>query len=625
MSYELLLVGGVPGPDQHARRMLLMEHAAARVPGVHEWKILSTPTTVAAVVATHPEGGTVVEIDSTPQETQIVLALSKPGAMRVQELNIDRRELGAEAAHVSIRLPSMGGCQVSTDGTAFIPSFWGHHRSEFYFATHLASLISLGVSSSGDTQGMLEYLVMLHPLLDRTVFAGARALTAGSEINCDASGHISHSTKRLFTPSDESMSDEEALDELSSLWPEVIADVCRSYAGTPLAAGLSGGLDSRFIAAELSRQGHSPLAYTYGSLETHEATAAAELADVLGFDHLRIAVTSDRLMPDALALAHRLDGSHSPAEMYEDWFSDRLRSIAGAVVNGLAGGPLWGDDKAVGVHGHDPVLSAQMRRYGSELARIRQLLSPDLVDAAEPLIRSGLSESLSEWDTDGRSDIVVYWRVYNRQFRWGNMLTTAMRRNGIPMAAPFFDSRFLRYASRLTPAQRLNGNLYLRAHLEFYPESSRVPRSDDGNALVALDHVYWSGESPLLLQLAKLATRHPVSAGRRLTRRLYENGAVLLQERTSMSQPADRLMGRNTVFPADLWLKSEPSYRQRLIEFLEASPTKAPISDSAFTQAISGLRSGQDRNALLMAKIGTLNAWLACAHERERLRTAALL
>lgn len=625
MSHEVLLISGDSSRDQGARRLLLAEHAASHIPGAQSWKTLSTPTTVLAIVATRPLGGTVVRTDRFARETRVTLALSEDGASRARKAGDRSRELGAEAAHISIRLPSEGGVCVATDGTAFIPSFWAHHISEFFFSTHLASMFSLGLPAAGDVQGMLEYLVMLHPLGERTIFERARLLTAGTELSYSSRGNISRSTKRLFVPSDDGMSDDEAIRELATVWPQVIADLTASHPDTRLAVGLSGGLDSRFIASEFARQGYSPLTYTYGSLTTREASVATRLADALSLDNLRISVTPDRLMPDAIGLMQRLDGSHSPAEMYEDWFADQLRDVTQTIVNGLAGGPLWGDEKALGLKGHDLVLSAQLKRYTPELARLSQLLSPDIRDSAAELIRSGLSESLQEWDTDERSDAVVFWKAHNRQFRWGNMLTAAMRRNGLSTAAPFLDGRFLRYAARLTPAQRLNGRLYLRAHTELYPDSALLPRSDDGNALVALDHVYWTNSTPLALQLARLATHHPTSASRRAIRRLYESGTSVAQVHASMNRPADRLARRRFVFPSDLWLRTEPIYRQRLIDLLEASPAGGPISQTALASSIASLREGRAQHPLLLAKVGALNAWLLEAQRRSNLRSTALL
>jgi len=408
----------------------------------------------------------------------------------------------------------------------------------------------------------------------------------------------------LFVPSESALSDDEALATYRDVWPTVVREAFERNAGSRTVLGLSGGLDSRAIAASAVDVGIRPLAYTYGDDRNRETLVARQVARRLRLAHVTIPVTNDRLLVRAEAIAARLDGAHGPAEMYESWFADRLRSFADVIVNGLAGGPLWGDDKAVGLNEPDAVLSRTVERYTSDAIAVAPfLLAHDANDLADGL-RSWLAESMSDWDFSARADTAVYWRLANRQLRWGNMLVNALRRDGLRIEAPFLDARFLHFAARLNAQQRLNGRLYLRVHREVLASTANIGRSDDGNSPRHLNHVYWSGEQSYLTQLASLTREHPIAGARRVLRRAAQLGAEALLRYSGPSAAANRFVMLSSVFPADMWVRNRNSYADRLTDLLERTVGAHPLlSDEHVTATVAEVRAGHPTaSATTMAK-----------------------
>lgn len=624
MSHEILLVTGSPAQDARARRRVLVEHAAAQVPGTRSWSLAETPTATLAVVETDPQGGSVAFVETRPTNTVVILGASQRAIDAIRPRPEDGFEFGSEAGHVSVTLEG-DSVRIITDGTAFVPSYWSECEGEFRFSTHLSSLVSLGVAPEPDQQGVLEYLVMLHPLRERTILNGVQMLPAGGQLLVKQGRPVALVTRRLFVPASEAMSDGDAVRTFRGVWAEVVAGIGGAAATESAALGLSGGLDSRAIAVEAVRQGFRPVAYTYGTRATREGAVAAAVAETLQLEHLLIPVTRERMLPNATSIARLLDGAHSPGEMYELWFADRLRPFADVVVNGLAGGPLWGDDKALGIQTTEGVLSAQTARYESDLAVVRQVLTPELRDGVGEIIRSTLASSMDEWDMTARSDMPIFWKVHNRQFRWGNMLTNGLRRVGIRTEAPFLDSRFLSFAARLTPEQRRNGTLYLRVQREVFGATAHIPRSDDGNSPLHLSHVYWSGDSSYLRQLCALTVRHPVSGIRRGLRRTHNISGAWVRAHTPFASAGNTEEARRSVFASDLWLRTQRHYRERLADFMESAPAPSLLSSGAIEHAIGGLRSGQPRiDALSLTRIATAQFWLADYVRRDQIRRSAL-
>lgn len=608
MSHELLLVSGAPGAIPAELRRRILEHAARQVPGAAEWQTFEDERTAVALVETAPKGGTATVFERTRGLT-VVVAMS-PEAARAAYDGVADQHSGAEHGHVRIALGPDGGIDISCDGTGIIPSFWSGEGDHFVFSTHLASLVSLGTAPALDDVGALEYLVMLQPLGTRTVLAGASLLPAGGHLHVAPGSAPQVSVQRLYAPSDDRMGDAEAVHEFSRLWSTLTEDLLQRASSERLALGLSGGLDSRAIGLECVRLGRRPHAFTYGSSTSRPAGVAQEVARILQLDHTLLPLTDERLMPQPGEFAARLDGAHSPAEMYELWFGPVLKEFADVVVNGHGGGPLWGDEKALGISDPSLLLDTLERRFAAEVDAVSPFLTGEIAGSARQVFRASLKDSLVMWDPSQRPDMVSFWNVNNRQFRWGNMLSTALRRSGLRLEAPFMDSRFLRFSARLTPEQRRNGQLYLRMHRELFAETAGVPRSDDGNPPKQLSHLYWSGESSFAQQFSQFARKHPVSALRRASGRLRGNVAHRLEESPRFSRIGEEYLSRHSVFVADVWLRNREVYRDRLLTFLGSSTSPSMISSEAVERAADQIAHGSARSgALRLARIATLQAW----------------
>lgn len=619
MSHEILLIAGLDEEHARERRWKALEHASTAVPGFLSRSILESATATLALVTTSPVGGTFASTMPGQDGLRITIATSRRG-LEVSEL--DSALFGAEAGHVMVVLREDRSVFVATDGVGALPAYWGMQGETFFLATHLASLVSLGLGAELDECGLVEYLTMLHPMATRTLLQDASLLAAGAALHWDE-GRVELKHAPLFMPSSDDLADEEVIQAFAETWPMIIADSLDGAERPSI--GLSGGLDSRTIAEAAVALGHRPITYTYGTGSTYEAAVSARVADALALPHLSIPISDDRLLAHAASSLNLLDGAHSASEMYELWFYDLLQGFTDVVINGLDGGTLWGDDKAIGLTDPAAILNRQWKRYNPEIRRITPLLETHLQDNADEIIRRSLIESLEDWDLAARSDMVLFWRMANRQQRWGSMLTNALRRVGLRTEIPFLDSRFLALAARLTPRQRRNGALYIRVHRQLFPCTASIPRSDDGNAPSALNHVYWSGDSSPARQLFALTARHPISG---LRRGLRLGGRVAFSElrsRTSLNAPADWGDARRTVFPADVWLRRRTTYAERLADLLEAGQSGFGIAGEAIAEVVACVRAGTPPvSALTLGKVAAAMTWTADYQRRQTARRHAL-
>lgn len=628
MSYELLLVAGPGDAAQRARRSALVEHAAKNLPGAVSQETAEVGEATIALAHTAPACGSFARLERGASGVTACVAVSPSGLTTALAAALDGTgtALGSEAGHLTVTARPDGSVVVTTDGTAFVPCYWGEHDGSLYVSTHLASLVSLGLPPDTDEQGVLEYLVLMHPWEHRTLLRHARLLPPGGTLEWNPRDGVRLRAEPLYLPSDDTMSDDEALATFRRLWPEIIGDLRERTAGRRPALGLSGGLDSRAIAVGAAQLGWRPQTYTYGTVRNHETKTAMLVANRLGLPQQLLPVTDEHLLANARHIVDVLDGAHGPGEMYELWFDDALRSFADVIVNGLVSGPLWGDDKTVGLTDRAAIAAHLNQRFAGAMSSISPYLADDVRPGLREVISRGIDESLAPWDFTQRADMTLFWKQANKLLRWGNMLTNALRRAGLGLEAPFLDHRFLQFAARLTPEQRLNGNLYLRVHREALSATADIPRSDDGNSPRALNHVYWSAERSFVSQMVTLTRHNPIAGLRRGGRRAVHVGASMLRQRTSISGVADHLDDRASVFPADLWLRTRPRYAERLASLLEsAAGSGSPLlSDTAISQTVDSLRAGRaPSGALPLTRVAAAGLWLQDYTHRAKAAQAA--
>ncbi len=612
MSHEILLVAGSAALG--ATRREAIDRAALELPGFLSHESGVRGTTAVSLVEAAPSGGDVAAMTTEADGLRLVVGTG------VEPRGRDVRESGAEAAAVEVLVAEDGRTRVRTDGAGLLPCFWSGSATGLTVSTHLASMVSLGISPDLDDTAVLQYLVLLHPLDDRTLLRGVRLLPPGCELTWVLGQEPTVTSRSLMVPGGEPLSDDQVVARFAALWPEVVQQALERSPGQRPLVGLSGGLDSRAIAAAASQLGRRPLAYTYGTRVNREVRTAERVAQQLGWPHLVLPVTPDRRLHGVVETALRLDGAHSPSEMYESWFAGTLREHGDTIVNGLAGGPLWGDDKAHGLMDLESVVEFQLARYTGAAASLRPYLWGAAASGLDHELRRSLRSSLEPWDMGAREDAPGLWKLHNRQLRWGNMLFSSLRREGLRPEAPFLDSRVLRLTAGLTPEQHKNGSLYLRVHREALPETSNIPRTDDGNSPNRLTHVYWSSDRSFARQLADLGRSHPVSAGRRVYRRAHD----VVMGRASAKHPGSTRLARAAsaadVFPADIWVRGGGTYPQRLASMLRSGDfSGTPVAPEAVDQACDALEAGRvEGSAGTLGKVAALGTWVADYRRRAK-------
>jgi asparagine synthase (glutamine-hydrolysing) len=186
----------------------------------------------------------------------------------------------------------------SRDRFGIKPLVYAHHRDELWIASEAKALFAIGVRAAWDATSFRQSLCSQYIAPTRTLFDGVHEVGPGTLLDAKPGATIARHGPALPPARDQL---EIGVDIRTALEEAV---VLRMRADVPVAAYLSGGLDSSLVVALAAR--HAPIT-AFGIAFDHAPYAehrdAAAFARVLGVPFHPVPVTQDAILehlPDAV-------------------------------------------------------------------------------------------------------------------------------------------------------------------------------------------------------------------------------------------------------------------------------------------------------------------------------------
>lgn len=146
------------------------------------------------------------------------------------------------------------------------PLYYAQAGQAFLFASEIkAFLAHPDFAAQLDPDGLAEYMTFQNYMTDRTLFRGVRLLPAGCTLSVPLNGPVGRPRRYWdfqFVEIDERRSRAELLDELDHLFVQAVSR--QLVSDVPVAAYLSGGMDTGSITAIASRQLPEMRTFTIG-------------------------------------------------------------------------------------------------------------------------------------------------------------------------------------------------------------------------------------------------------------------------------------------------------------------------------------------------------------------------
>ncbi len=266
------------------------------------------------------------------------------------------------------------------------PLFYAVHEGQWVFASEMKAILALpGFQPQLDRQAVYDFLGLGYVPEPATGFANISALPKGTTLLVSAGGHRITEFYRIASRPDTAARLAEAAAEtkealLSAVKAQAVADV-------PVAALLSGGIDSSLVVAAHSRSGGGPLDtfnVRFPDRDHDETELALAVAGQVGTRHHTIDLGDRTLTPDAiLDLVRHFDQPFADTSfipMY--WISQSVRDQG--IICTLSGD---GGDEAFGGY----------KRFWRANRLIQLMRLPDWMCATMERVGAGAAGQTRNW------------------------------------------------------------------------------------------------------------------------------------------------------------------------------------------------------------------------------------
>ena len=329
-----------------------------------------------------------------------------------------------------------------------------------------------------DEQGVAEFLIAGFPFFDRTLFEEVKYLPHGSVLTISAGRLEVNSYWDFPQPaSPVAMSFDDAVEEGARLLHQAVRRQLRPQGR--IGVLLSGGMDSRAIAALAVQAGARPSTFSLGSLRNTEQRLAARVASRLQLDHHHLEIPADFLCDFGRWGLWCTDAMFPINHMHWLAHLETIGAESQAILSGYLGGVFLG-----GVFLRPEHLALQRPEdYREKIVRQLTTAGPLWDTALNDPWRQKLSQAYARSVEDFRSRIGdrgsaneldrMYMHTDERRFT--NLGNLGMIGSVADVKFPFGDYDLLDLYSHTPPPWRLGSRLYKRILCRAMPELLDIP------------------------------------------------------------------------------------------------------------------------------------------------------
>lgn len=375
---------------------------------------------------------------------------------------------------------------IESDILGLKPLYISHISEGFLISSTLLDMFRIqpDLMRPVDSMGLAQLILTGHPFGTRTIHSEVRRTKTGERLvwNSATSELISTRPRRLKT-SESVRADAGLIESINAIDSALSKSVRRHTLGAtrPLNIGLSGGFDSRILAAALSKNEEVFRAFTYGRWHHREVRTALRVAHELNVEH--------RILP------YPLDNHYDQMGLFLSTMEGQSDSNSVQIANLLQldeplGAPM--------LHGFMSDAVAVTRFSDKKNGTVPNSLDETAINLASSILKSNehcsflselvgldinvdsVSEELrNDMNNDGLSyHSAVLWDVENRQRRFiaGHLPMLGQK---FDVIVPFYDEELMSIWFSL-PRISLDERYLQRQQLaKLYPNLARIPHSEE--------------------------------------------------------------------------------------------------------------------------------------------------
>lgn len=369
-------------------------------------------------------------------------------------------------------------------------SLYYHHDAErgiFVFSSELKGVVDSGIIQPGiDWRSCANFLYLGHHLGDTTWFEDVHMMPPASLLTFENNQvKIERYWDINSLRIDEQIDYPTALEECKRLFSQAISRQNVPTNGTK-SVFLSGGLDSRRIAAELKKQGGEFESYTVGwDEESADPNVARQVADVLGVRHSLVKLPLQNLIMDYWPRCNALLDYEAKIHHWILPLIDALPREVKVNYDGLAGDiPFNGMARASEFYDPEQFAwacstepAALANRIAGEKQDFRFLAKPIRSQIAHENVVASIRAELDKYG--GSRNQLNYYYIMNRTRRAVALFALRLLTLRVETFFPFLDNDLFDFVMSLPPELKMSHQLRRDMLGSSSPELLNIPTAGE--------------------------------------------------------------------------------------------------------------------------------------------------
>lgn len=245
---------------------------------------------------------------------------------------------------------------------------------------------------------------------------------------------------------------------------------------------LSGGYDSRSVAASI-RKYHLPIpAFTFGRPESRDMRYAAMLAERLGLEHFPLTGDGPYLYPYCRSIVWRTEGMSSFANTtsirYHGLFKEKMDIFLTGFLAEFGGSHTW--PQLLVARSRRSAIEAIFDRFQAQrLGAVRKIFNPSFLQIAMQTLRARFDQSFEGVQNEHPLNIADCWNLIHLQPR-STYHSPSIDRHLLEARAPHMDKELVDFLLQIPPLARLEQRVYKKMIAYRFPEIRDVPCTNSG-------------------------------------------------------------------------------------------------------------------------------------------------
>jgi asparagine synthase (glutamine-hydrolysing) len=370
---------------------------------------------------------------------------------------------------------------IAVDRAASRPLFYFTNKERFLFASEMKAILQdKRISRKVDEQGAIELFTFRHLLADHTLLKDIHFLPAGHLV--------------VFQPEQSQVRPYWVPNIVEDASPvpfevyveEVVTALRRSleqqlYGERPVGEFLSGGLDSRALAAALPPFNGRFHTFSRGPQDCWDVQFGAMVAERIGSQHHHLDLSPDYLLKVGRKGVWLTEGLMTVNDFYMLGIIDQVKPYVDFVFLGIgtASGPLAGieiDDDFLEAKSVDEVAEKFVVKKGVYIPQLMQawLFSQPFYHSTRGVVLDGLRTELNQYDCHTPQGLIeTFWLQCRRprSANWGAFLS----RSQVETRYPYNDNQLADLVLRIPPKMRMNRQMQIAVIKRARPDLAKIP------------------------------------------------------------------------------------------------------------------------------------------------------